>query len=139
MKPKPLASLNHFTVPCSIVLPVSILNFCSEESLRLIRGDAGWRDRLFKLLGESNLADVYLMRQLGKTIHSEPGRRQLSPNRRHQKVSRIFHRCISGSVLACPRPEKRELRTTIFLIRRRVIMSLRKLCPFILVATLAGL
>jgi hypothetical protein len=38
------------------VLPVSILNFCSEESLRVIRGGAGWRDRL-STAGESNLAE----------------------------------------------------------------------------------
>jgi hypothetical protein len=73
MKPKPLASLNHFTVPCSIVLPASILNFSSEESLRVIRVSlVGGTD--FQLLGESNLADSDLMCDAMKTIHSEQGR-----------------------------------------------------------------
>jgi beta-glucosidase/6-phospho-beta-glucosidase/beta-galactosidase len=45
IEPKPFATLNHFTVPCSIVLPVSIVEFLLEESLRVMRGDAGWRNR----------------------------------------------------------------------------------------------
>jgi hypothetical protein len=49
------------------VLPVSILNFCLEESLRVIRGGAGWRDRL-STAGESNLADIYLMWEAMKRI-----------------------------------------------------------------------
>jgi len=52
------------------LLPVSILNFCSEESLRVIRGAlVGGTD--FQLLGESNLADICLMCEAMKTIHSE--------------------------------------------------------------------
>jgi hypothetical protein len=52
------------------VLPVSILNFCSEESLRVIRGGAGCGTD-FQLRGESNLADIYSMCEVRKTIHSE--------------------------------------------------------------------
>src|SRR2546426_2355881 len=79
MKPKPLASLNHFTVPCSIVLPVSILNFCLEESLRVIRVSlVGGTDS--QLLGESNLADIYWMCEARKTIHSEQRTNRPHPN-----------------------------------------------------------
>jgi hypothetical protein len=55
------------------VLPASILNFSSEESLRVIRVSlVGGTD--FQLLGESNLADSDLMCDAMKTIHSEQGR-----------------------------------------------------------------
>jgi hypothetical protein len=48
------------------VIPVSTLNFCSEESLR-VRGLIA----NCQLPGESNLADIDLMREAKKTIHSE--------------------------------------------------------------------
>src|SRR6266702_5944198 len=39
MKPKPLASLNHFTVPCSTLLPVSIVGSEQESGkLCILRG-----------------------------------------------------------------------------------------------------
>src|SRR6266700_789676 len=74
IKPKPLASLNHFTVPCSIVLPVSIV---FEFLLRRIaagdKGIAGWRNRP-STAGESNLADNHWMCQPRERFISMAGR-----------------------------------------------------------------
>jgi hypothetical protein len=54
------------------VLPISVLNFCLEESLRVIRVSlVGGTD--FQLRGESNLADIHWMCEASKMIHSESG------------------------------------------------------------------
>src|SRR5437899_202073 len=76
IKPKPLASLNHFTVPCSIVLPVSILNFCLEESLRMITG-----------------RDIFLKRLVGSIRERlKPCRScQFNPPHRAAGIERAFH------------------------------------------------
>src|SRR3954471_2621684 len=69
MKPNPFASLNHFTVPCSIGITFFYFEISAEknpasEEVTLIAGPA-------VNCGESNLADRYWMSDSGRRIHMD--------------------------------------------------------------------
>src|SRR5450755_568270 len=76
MKPYPLASLNHFTVPVSMMVPLFLLVGCSAQLLAELSqaGHAGWADELET--ARSNAKGLYLT----------PGRQ-----------GRVYHRaCVSA-------------------------------------------
>jgi hypothetical protein len=67
------------------VVPVSISNFCSDESLRVIRVTlVGGTD--FQLRGESNLADIYSMREPRKRFILDSSAGRQHPDRAEQEV-----------------------------------------------------